>query len=174
MRAHFAGAECAIEPDGKRARMPHTDPEGFDRLAAQSATRSVGDRAGNHDRHPTALIFKYFFNGENSCFRIEGVEYRFDQKDVRAAVEQAADLFGIGVFDLVETDGPEARVVDIGREAEGFVERADGAGHETRLVGRFIAGRGRFLVVGVRCAAGDLRGPEIDLVGQVARVVIGL
>ena len=53
-----------------------------------------------------------------------------DEDDLGTAVDEAADLLGIGDLEVVEGDGPIARVVDVWRERGGAVGRPEGAGHE--------------------------------------------
>ena len=64
---------------------------------------------------------------------VERVEDGLDQEQVGAAVDQAADLLAIGGAQIVEGDGAEAGIVDVGRDRGGAVGRADRAGDEARL-----------------------------------------
>ena len=63
---------------------------------------------------------------------VERVEDGLDQQQVGAAVEQALDLLGIGAAQLVEGDGAEAGIGDVGRDRSGAVGRPERAGDEAR------------------------------------------
>ena len=58
MRAHFLGAERAIEPDRQRRGMRDRIPERFRRLAGEQPAGAVGDGARDHDRHVDARALR--------------------------------------------------------------------------------------------------------------------
>jgi hypothetical protein len=69
---------------------------------------------------------------------VEGVEDRFDQQQIDATVAQGLDLLRVRGVDLVEVDRPERRIVHLGRQREGDVERAERPGDEAAVsIGRF-------------------------------------
>ena len=53
-------------------------------------------------------------DGADRRLGVERVEDGLDQQHVDAAVDQAAHLFSVGGAQLVERDGPEARVGNVG------------------------------------------------------------
>ncbi len=65
-----------------------------------------------------------FQNREDRRLGVQGVEDRFDEQDVDAALDQRAHLFAIGVSDLIERHGAKTRIVHIGREGSGDWKRA--------------------------------------------------
>src|SRR4051794_12234352 len=102
MRAHFLGAECAVETDGNGARMAHRIPESSRRLPGEQPSRSVRDSAGNHHRHADATFFRDFPDCVDRSLRIERIEYSLDQKQIDAAIDEALDLLRIGEPQFIE------------------------------------------------------------------------
>ena len=166
MRAHFGGAERAVEADGHRIGVLHGIPERRRGLARQQTAGAVGNGAGNHHRHIDAPRVADLGDGVDRGFGVERVEDGFDQQQIGAAVEQATNLFGVGRAQLVEGDGAEAGVADIRRNRRGAVGGPKRAGHEARNA-----------VLGLRIARRFARQPrarEIKLIGNVFHAVIGL
>ena len=110
--------------------------------------------------------FRDFGDGVERRLGVERVEDGLDQQQVGAAVEQALDLLAVGGAQIVEGDGAEAGIGNVGRDRGGAVGRADGAGDEARLavLGGYAGGGG----------ARELGAFEIQLVGEAREVVIGL
>ena len=96
MRAHFLGAERAVEADGERLGVAHRIPERGRRLAGQHAAGTVGDGAGDHHRHVDAALLADLGDGVDRGLGVERVEDRLDQQQIDAAVDQAARLLAIG------------------------------------------------------------------------------
>ncbi len=165
VRAHQRRAQRAVQADGDRPRMAHRVPEGLDGLARQDAAGGVGDGARDHHRQADAALLEHFLGGEDRRLGVERVEDGFDQDDVDAAIEQAVELFNVGHAQLVEGDVARARVVHVGRDRRRLGLRAERAGHEARLVRRAV------LVTGL---ARQLRGHQVQLVGQFRQVVVAL
>ena len=98
---------------------------------------------------------------------VQRVEDRFEQQQIDAAVDQPADLFAIRLAHLGERRGAERRVVDVRRDRERAVGRADGAGDEARLRRRPAGPRiGRF--------AREPRRLDVQLVDERLEPEIGL
>ena len=113
-------------------------PARLDRLPRERASGGVGDRDRGDDRQPHAAIVEKLFNGEERCFEIQRVEGCLRQKDVHAAIYQAAHLLVVRGDQLIERGSAERRIVDVGGERGGAVRRADRSGHETRLLRRRV------------------------------------
>src|SRR5690606_6022697 len=84
IRAHFAGTELAVDPDGERASMTDRIPESLDRLARERPSGSVGNRHGEPDGKADAGFFKKFLQGENRGLEVERVEGRFGEEQIDA------------------------------------------------------------------------------------------
>ncbi len=166
MRAHFLGAERAIEPDRDRRRMRDRIPERFRRLAGEQAAGAVGDGAGNHDRQIDAARGELVGNGEDRGLGIERVENGLDQKRIDAAVDQPAHLLGVSVAQLIEGDGAKAGIGHVRRDRGGAVGRTDGAGDDA------------FAAVFILCDAGRLAHKpcaiDVQLIGDLRHAVVGL
>ena len=76
------------------------------------------------------------------------------------------DLLAIGDAQFVEGDGAEAGIGDVGRDRGGAVGRADGAGDEALLA--------VLVLRDARGVAGEARAFEVEFVGDLRHVVIGL
>ena len=113
--------------------VPHRIPERLRQLARQQAAGFVGDGAGDHHGHVDAALFGDFGDRVERRLGVQRVEDGLDQQQIGAAVEQALDLLAIGRAQIVEGDGAEAGVGDVGRDRGGAVGRADGAGDKARL-----------------------------------------
>ena len=166
VRAHFLGAKRAIEPDRQRRGMRHRIPERFRRLAGEKPPGAVGDRAGDHDRHADAACGEFLGDGVDRRLGVERVEDGLDQQRIDAAVEQAADLLGIGDAQRVEGDGAKAGIGHVGRNRGGAVGRPDRAGDET-LAAVLVLRDGRSL-------ARQPRAFGVELIGDLGHAVIGL
>ncbi len=166
MRAHFLGAERAVEPDRQRRGVAHGIPESLRRLAGEKAAGEVGDGAGDHQRHVDAALFGDLGNGVDRRLGVERVEDGLDQQHVGAAVEQTPHLLAVGHAQIVEGDGAEAGIAHVGRDRGGAVGRAERAGDETRLAVFLFGDPGRVL--------GELRALDVQLIGQRLHAVVGL
>ena len=142
------------------------DPEGLDRLPAQGPSGGIGDGPRDHDGQPDIPFLEQLIDGKDGCLGIQGVEDGLDQEDVHPSVNEAPGLVVIGQPQLIKSDGPVTRIIDIRGEGQGPVGGTQGAGHETGffrpVVGRLVS---RFPGQGSR---GD-----IDLIGQVFHAIIG-
>ena len=160
----FARAQRAVQADGNRFGMRQRMIECGRRLAGERAAGGVGNGAGDHDGQFAAAFGEGFLDREHRRLGVEGVEHRFNQDDVRAAVHQAARGGFVGVHKLHEGDVAEAGVVDIRRNRAGAAGRANHACDKARLVlrRRGIAGLAR-----------QFRAFEVQLINQFLHAVIG-
>jgi hypothetical protein len=157
VRAHLRGAERAVDADRERLRVLDGDPERLRRLTRERPAAPVGDRDGEHQRHLRRDLLR---RGDRRL-RVEGVEDRLDQQEIRPAVDQASDLLRVALGQLVERDRAERRVAHPRGERERLVRRPDGARHES------------ILAAGDR-ALRDLRSRAVDLVHERAELVVRL
>ena len=162
-RPHLLGAESAVDAHDQRVCMLHGQPERLDGLPAERAAREVGRR----HRDPERQLRRDLLRRHDRRLRVERVEDRLDQQDVDAAVAQAPDLLGIRGDDLIKGVGAEGRVVDLRRQRQRHVERADIAGHEARPVRR--ARR-----PGVGRGAGQAGALHVHVVDGALERVVGL
>ena len=163
----FLGAQRAVEAEADRLRMGERIPEGLGGLAGKGAAGGVGDGAGDHHREATAEVGEELFDGEHRGLGIERVEDGFDQQDVGAAVHQAAGRIVVVVHQRIEADIAKARIVHVRRDRQGAGGRSEHPGAEARL-GRI--GFGEF----VTQLANQPGAFDVDLVGEIGEVVIGL
>ena len=166
MGAHGVGAQRAVEPDGEGLRMAQGIPEGSRGLARKRAAGQIGDRTRNHHRQADALLFERFFGGKDRRLGVERIEDRFDQDQIRAAIDQPFDLLAIGDAQLIETGGAIARIVHVRRNGRRAVGRPDRPGHKPASA---VFGLGTD-----RGALGGLRPGDVELIGQRLHAVIGL
>ena len=158
-------AERAIDADRQRLQVPQRIPEGVDRVARQVAARHVGDGEAEHQRHRTAGGGFGFARGHAGGLGIERVEAGFDQQEVDAARDQRVALLAIVGLERIIIDLAIGGIVDIGRDGERLVGRADRSGDEARLAvlrTHRLAGRAR-----------QLRGGDIDVPHQMLAAIIG-
>ena len=123
-RAQFSPRETGVRRAGPRSSSASAS-------GRTACGRAVGDGAGDHDRHAYAGR-RTHLDGEERGLGVERVEDGLDQQQVGAAVEQPAHLLAVGVAQLVEGDGAEARVGDVGRDRRGAVGRPERAGDKAR------------------------------------------
>ena len=159
MRAHLARAERAVDADDQRVararsrpRTPRpSGPESVRPLRSTIVTEIQSGSSGATSR--AAAI---------AALRVQRVEDRLDQQQVDAALGERRDLLGVRVaLTCVEGDRAVGRVVDLRRERERDVQRADRAGDEA------AAGL-------VRGLAGEPRALDVHLVDGVLEPVVGL
>ena len=100
-------------------------------------------------------------------FGVKRVENRFDQNNIRPALNQTARGFGIGFAQFVISHITHARVINIRRNRAGAIGRAERARHIAwpRCIGLLhrIAGLAR-----------QLGAFQIQLIGQMLHVIISL
>ena len=126
------GAERAVQADRERRRVPDRSSRTPPASGPTASGRTVGDGAGDHHRHVDAARLVTLGDGVDRGLGVERVEDRLDQQQVGAAVEQPAHLLAIGVAQLVEGDGAEARIGHVRRDRGGAVGRPERAGDEAR------------------------------------------
>ena len=164
--AHLFGAERAIEPDRQRRGMRDRIPEGLRRLPGEEASGAIRNRARYHHRQTDAARFQLLGDGVDRRLGVERIENGLDQQRVDAAVDQPAHLLRIGDAQLVEGDGAEAGIGDVGRDRRGAIGRTDGAGNEALAT---------ILVLGnAACFTGEPRAFQVQFVGDLRHAVIGL
>ena len=154
-----------LMPTRERPRVADRGVERVERLARQRAAAAIGDRDRDHQRQADAALLEHVLDRDDAGLGVERVEDRLEEDDVGAAVDQAAHLFLVGRAALVERHRAEGRVVDVGRDRERPVHRADRAGDEARLVGR-LGGP----LVGRR--AREPRAFDVDLVDERLEPVV--
>ena len=95
-------------------------PEGVDRLTRQRPAAQIGDGDRDHERQPFVVRRSTFvvdlFDGDDRGLRVQRVENSLEQEHVAPAIDQAADLILVGVFQRVERDRPKGRVVHLRRD----------------------------------------------------------
>ena len=167
MAAQLACAERAVEPDRQRPGVGDRGVERLDRLARQGPPGRVGDRPGDHQRDPLAGGVEGRLHPEDRGLGVERVEDRLDHQQVRAALDQSARRFGVGLGQLVEGHVAGARIGDVRRDRGGPVGRPEGAHHEARA--RRVGGLG--------CVGGgprQSRALAVDLGHHRLEAVVGL
>ena len=114
----------------------------------------------------TAARFGDVGDGGDRRLGVERVEDRLDQEQVGAALDQPLDLLGIGAAQLVEGDGAEAGIGDVGRDRGGAIGRPERAGDEARAA-----------VLRLRDIGGRAREPgalDVELMRDALHAVVGL
>ena len=164
-RPHLLRAERAVDADAQQLVVRDGVPVCLDRLARKGAPAEIGDGEGDHHRHAAAGLFEILVNGEERGLGVQRIEDRFQQQNVHAAVQQPARLLGIGRDELVEGDGAESRVVDVGGERRRLAGWAEGAGDETNAAR--LRGHDR-----VRRGPGVARPGYVQFVSQLLQLVI--
>ena len=164
VRAQLLGSQRAVEADREQVGVGDRGPERLERLPGERAPRSVGDRAGDHERHAAADRRHRGLARDERRFGDERVEDRLDQEQVDAPLEQGGRLLDVPGEDLVEGHVAVAGVLDARREAERLVRRPHGARDPARALGR------RRRVGG---GAREPRRRDVQLAHDVAEPVLG-
>ena len=84
-----------------------------ERLARQRAAAAIGQRGRHHQRQTHAFLFEHFVDRDERRLGIERVDLRFDEQQIRPAVDESPRLVLERVAHLVERDGAKRRVVDV-------------------------------------------------------------
>jgi len=116
VRAHLLGAQRAVDPDCEQAGMGQRDPGRLGGLAGKRPAAAVGDREGGKHRNPLPGFGEVALDGEEGGFEVERVEAGLGEQQVDSAGHQAAHLFVVGLFQLIEGHGAEGGVVHVGRD----------------------------------------------------------
>ncbi len=87
--------------------------KGFGGLPGQGASGSIGNGAGNHQRQLNTVLLKIGLYREGGGFGVEGIEYGFDQNQVRATLDQPVEGFHIVLDQLIEGNVARTGVVHI-------------------------------------------------------------
>ena len=163
IRAHQIAAQRAVQPDGQRLGMRQRIPESLGSLTRQRAPGSIGDGAGNHDRHAHLVLLEILFDREQRSLGVEGIENGFHHQNIRAAIQQAAYRLGVTGHQFIKIDIAETRIVHVRRDRRGARGRPQHARDEARLVcaGIFITNATRQFGTG-----------KIQFISQLHHVVI--
>ena len=146
--AHVLGAGGAVEADHVDLQRLERRERGAD-VGAQQHLAAVGEQGdGGLDRHAAADDLERLAHAEDRGLDLEDVLRGLDDQEVDAALEQALRLLGEDLHELAEADLAERWVLGRGQEAG----RADRARHEAVLA---------------HGLARDLRGLDVDLVGEL-------
>ena len=162
--AQLPGTQGAIEAERERPGVAQGIPEGLGSLAGKRATRGVGDRARDHDRATFARVVEIPLDREQRHLGVQRIEYRLDQDQVGAALDEAVGGLVIRGDQLVPAHVAITRIVDVRRQRQGTRGRPQHAGDEARPL---------------RCAelvghlAGEFRAGVVQLVHQRLHAVIG-
>ena len=127
--AHLRGAERAVDPDDQGLRVLDREPERLRGLSREVPAALVDRREREPERHVRGDVL----GGGDGRLRVQRVEDRLDLEHVDTAVHEPADLLRIRLRQLVERDRPVRRILDLRRDREGPVRRADGADDEPVL-----------------------------------------
>jgi hypothetical protein len=135
VRAHVARAERAVDADAERLRVLDRDVEGVERLARQRAAAAVGDRDRDHQRQAHARAPRTLLDRDDAAlaFSVSKI-VSSSSRSTPPSISRGPAL--VGVAHLVERHRAERRIVDVGRDRQRPVGRADRAGDEARPVGR--------------------------------------
>ncbi len=163
---HAVRAERAVDADAEGIRVRDRRPERFDRLRRQRAA-AFEDRRRQPDRQPHAALGEHLLDREDRRLHVGGVKGRLGEQQIDAAVDEPAHLLGVGVLQLIEGDGPEARVVHAPGDRQRSIGRPDRAGHEPRLSRIACA-------VLAREANRDLGRRYVQVIDLVAEAIVGL
>ena len=125
---HLGATERAVEADRQRIRVPDRLPERAGRLTRERAARSIGDRAGDHQRGQDAGLRSMATSRPDRRLGVEGVEDRLDQQHIDASLDEPGDLQAVRLGELPKRHRAESRILDTGRQRQGDVGRSDGTG----------------------------------------------
>jgi hypothetical protein len=128
--AHLGCAERAVDADDERLGVLHRDPERVRGLAREVAPALVDRR----EREPERELRRGGTRCDDRGLRVQRVEDRLYEEKVDAAITQRTDLLLVRLLHPVEGHGPVRGILDLRREGERDVERADRAGDEPRPV----------------------------------------
>ncbi len=112
-------------------------------------------------------LFEQARDREEGGLAVEGVEDRLHQQEIGAAVQETAGLLVVRLHEVVEGDEAGPGIVDVARKRSGpggGSERARHPGEPPRRFGHHP----------VRGAPRELRARDVQLVGEVGQVVVGL
>ena len=157
-----------LMPDAERPRVPDRDVERVERLARQRAAAPVGDRRPRS----SAAARRRAPRTRRACRRSPPWRSAC-RRSSRAAADRTPPSISPRTCSRrrrarwSNVIGAKRRVVDVGRDRQRAVGRADRAGDEARPIGR-----PRRPLVGGR--PGQARAVEVQLVGQRLEAVVGL
>ena len=179
-RAHLVGSQRAVKAEGGERIVAYRRVKSLQSLPRKGASTAVAHRSRNDKREASVgrkpvgdafirheiLVVKQAFEGVNGGFGVERVEACLQEEYVCAALDEALDLFGVGLGHLVERHGARRRVVNDGRKRERLRRRPHASGH-IHLPPRAAKGL-------VRRLAGYARALTGHVGGHAAKAVFGL
>ena len=168
MRPHLPGAKRTVQADGKRLCMHHGNIERLQDLPAQGPAGCIGDGAGDHYRQLCARLRKIPVDRINGRFCVQCVKNRLYNQDIGTTVHQAPDLLMIRIGNLIECNRTVPGPVDVRRQRQRLVHRANGAGN--KMMGRsgdLIALFFYYGFPGHPCCS------YVELIGESLHVVVG-
>ncbi len=103
------------------------NPERFDGLPGERTAAQVNDGDGSQQRQAFSRVLEILLSGKERGLAVQRVEDGLHQQQVNAAVHEAANLFVVGVAQLIEGHGARRGARDFLRcrcRAAGGSERA--------------------------------------------------
>ena len=111
---HLLWPKRAVHSDAHQRHVRNRIPERFDRLAGHAAIASSLYKCyRRHHGHAAVVLLEIFLDREECRLRIERVENRLNQQDVRAAIQQTVDLLAIRSNKLVISYATCRRIVNV-------------------------------------------------------------
>ena len=158
VRTHLLCAEGAVQAHAERPRMFDRDVERVERLAGERSSTAIGDGRRDHQWNIRAARVELVVNPGDRRLGVQRVEDGFEQKQIDAAIQQPAHLLAIRLSNLRECRCSERGVVDVRRDRERPIGRADRSGDVARTCGRLR----RPLVSGFASQGGGLHVQFVD------------
>jgi hypothetical protein len=81
--AQLIRPQRAVQAEGERIGVAQRVIKGFGGLPGKRTAGGVGDGAGDHDRQVNAQRLKLLFHRKDRRFGVQGIEYRFNQDQIR-------------------------------------------------------------------------------------------
>ena len=146
VRTQLTAPQRAVESHRERAGVADGVPERFRCLARENPPGSIGDGAGDHDRHFDAALVEEGQRRVDRSLGVQRIDYGLDEEEVDATQQQRARRIEIGRRQLVERGAAVTRIVDIRGQrahAAGGPERARHESRPSRRAGVLVRGHAR-------------------------------
>ena len=93
MGPHDVGSHRTVHADTEHRKVTYGVPESFDGLGADKRASTGPERRADHHRNASLGLVEILGNGDQAGLKVEGIDRRFRQEQIRSCFDQLSNLY---------------------------------------------------------------------------------